>query len=161
MATISVGSGNYLRPYRNVRIQHFPEAASQSFKRGEIVIRETAANKGHQVKISGADPTAGLLGVAAADASGVEGTMIPVWLFTNSSEFVIHYGDTQALDNDDVGVSYGVVKDATNVIWRLDNTETTAKVFEVVQLLDAAADVNGRAVVRPTTATHKLQYGVN
>jgi len=161
MATISVGSGNYLRPYRNVRVQHFPEAASQSFKRGEILIRETVADKGHEVKISGADPTAGLLGVAAADASGTEGTKIPVWLFTPEAEFIIHYGSGQALDNDDVGVAYGVVKDGTNVIWRLDNTETTAKVFEVVQLLDAHADVNGRAVVRFTTATLKGQYGIN
>lgn len=149
MATISVGSGNIARPYRNTRVQHFPEAASQTFKRGELVILQTTSDKGHQVTISGADPTAGILGIAAADASGTENTLIPVWLFTPDSEFLMHIADGQTLDNDDLGVGYGIVKDSTNTIWRVDRTETTAKVVVVVKLIDAHGDVNGRVVVRP------------
>ena len=149
MATISVGSGNILRPYRNVRIHHFPEGASQTFKRGELLILITTADKGHQVGISGADPTVGVVGVAATDASGTENTLVPVWLFTPESEWLVHAGASQTLDNDDVGLGYGVVKDGTNVIWRLDRTETTAKVFVVLKLVDAHGDVNGRYIVRP------------
>lgn len=149
MATISVGSGNYLRPYRNVRIQHFPEGPSQSFKRGELLILNTTADKGHQVVISAADPTVGVVGVAAMDATGTENSLVTVWLFTPASEWVVHAGSGQTLDNDDLSVGYGIVKDITNVIWRLDRTETTAKVFVVVKLLDAHGDVNGRYIVRP------------
>jgi len=161
MATISVGSGNYLRPYRNVDVRNYPEDASQTFKRGDILIFSSTSGKEDKVKLAGADPTAKLIGVAAADASGVEGTTIPVWLFTERSEFRIHYVDTQTVSRADINVSYGVARDATNLIWRLDNTETTAKVFEVVQLLDAHGDVNGAVVVRPTTATQKLVFGAN
>jgi len=161
MATISVGSGNILRPYRHVQVRHFPEDASQTFKRGEIVIFSSTSGKENKIKIAGADPTALLIGVAAADASGVEGTMIPVWLFQPGAEFRINVGDTQTLDRADRQVAYGVVRDATNVIWRLDRTETTAKVFEVVELLDAHGDVNGAVVVTPTTATQKILFGAN
>lgn len=161
MATISVGSGNYLRPYRNVRVRSYPEDASQTFKRGAIVIFSSTSGKENELKEAGADPTAKMLGVALADASGTEGTLIPVALFTENSEFQVHYADTQTVSRADLNVSYGVVKDSTNNIWRLDNTETTAKVFEVVELIDAHGDVNGRVVVRPTTATQKLVYGAN
>jgi hypothetical protein len=161
MATISVGSGNYLRPYRNVRIANFPEDASQSFKRGAIVIYSATSGKENKIKEAGADPTALMLGVCLADASGTEGTMLPVALFTPDAEFVIHMVDTQTLDRSKLGTSYGVLKDGTYNIWRLDNTETTAKVFVIVQLLDAHGDANGRCVVRPTTATQKLTYGAN
>jgi hypothetical protein len=161
MATIVVGTGNILRPYRKCEIRNFPEDASQTFKKGEILILSSTGGKEDKVKIAGADPTAKMVGVAGADASGVEGTLIPVYLFTDRSEFLIHMGDTQTVARTDLNVSYGVVRDSTNVIWRLDNTETTAKVFEVVGLIDAHGDVNGRVVVRPTTATHKLAFGVN
>lgn len=156
MATIAVGSGNYIRPYRNTRMQHFPEGASQTFKRGELLILITTADKGQKVQISGADPTAGVVGIAAADASGTEDTLVPVWLFTPDAEFVVHAGASQTLDNDDVSVGYGIVKDATNVIWRLDRTETTAKIFVVVKLLDVHGDVNGRYIVRPHTGGKPL-----
>jgi len=161
MSTIAVGSGNIIRPFRHVRIQHYPEDASQSFKKGEPVIFSSTGGKENKIKISGADPTALLIGIAAADASGVEGTMVPVWLFTSDAEFRIQMADTQSVNRADRQVSYGIVKDATNVIWRLDNTETTAKVFVVTEFIDAHGDVNGAVVVRPTTATHKVLFGVN
>lgn len=148
MATISVSSGSYIRPYRHCAIRHFPEAASQTFVRGELLILDTDSNKGHQVKISGADPTAGIVGIAAESASGTENTMIPVWIANDENEFVAHVEDAMALDYDFVGDDYGVVKDTTNVIWRVDTTETTATVFKIVALKDAAADVNGRVIVR-------------
>lgn len=150
MATISVGAGNYARPYRNVRIRHFPEGASQTFKRGELLILILTADKGNKVGIASADPTTdrAVVGFAAADASGVEGTMIPVWLATPEAEFVLHCESAGTIDNDDVSVQYGVVRDGTNVIWRVDRTESTAKLFTVLQLLDAHGDVNGRFVVK-------------
>ena len=152
MATISVSSGSYVRPYRKSRIVHYPEDTSQTFKKGEPVILSTDSNEGNRLKISGSDPTAGLVGIAAEDASGTVLNKIPVWVFDEESEFVIHMATAQTLDNDDIGVQYGIVKDGTNVIWNLDNTETTAVVFRVVQLLDAHGDTQGRCIVRAVNA---------
>jgi hypothetical protein len=67
-----VGKGNFIRPYRNVRVRPFPEAASQTFRVGDPLILQTTADKGQQVKISAADPTTGtVVGFAAAAATGV------------------------------------------------------------------------------------------
>lgn len=132
MATFSAGKGLYIRPYRNVRIRPFPEAASQTFRVGDPLILQTSADKGNQVKISGADPSGTVVGIAMAGASGVENTEIPVAMLDDQGEFVMIVDAAQALDNDDIGVEYGIIADATNQIWRLDRTEVTAKVFRVV-----------------------------
>ncbi len=153
MATFSVYKGNFIYPVRNDRVRTSPEAASQTFIVGNPLIFATAANKGDQVKISGSDPAAGtVVGFAACNASGVEGTPVTYWPLDEQAEFAIHVQDTGALDADDLsGVEYGIVADGTNLIWRLDLTETTAKVFRVVDYAKnpatgakfAAGDVNG------------------
>lgn len=156
MATYAVGKGSYIRPVRNNRIVPFAEAASQTFRVGDILILETTANKGQQVKVSGADPASGtVVGIALQAASGVENTEIPVAVFDEQGEFQVHVQDTGAIDNDDIGNSYGMVIDATNQIHRLDLTETTALVFRIVRFgIDPATgkkyvhgDVNGAWVV--------------
>lgn len=166
MATFLIGKGNYIRPYRNVRIRPFPEAASQTFIVGDPLILQTTADKGHQVKISGADPTAGtVVGFALAAASGTEGTSIPVAMLDEQGEFMVVVQDTGAIDNDDIGDEYGIVADATNLIWRLDLTETTAKVFRIVAFapkpdgsggMCVAADVNGAWIVRSAYAAQAV-----
>ena len=154
MATISVSSGSYIRPYRNVRTKQFKVDVSQTIRVGDILVLSADADEGNRVKKAGADPATdrSIVGVAAeAITTGATHNAVTdrvlVWLATGDAEFLVHYGDTQALDNDDISVEYGVVLDSTNNIWRLDDTETTAKVFRVLELIDAHADVNGRAVV--------------
>lgn len=119
--TFAVSSGDYIRPYRNVRIQHFPEAASQTFKRGEPLIMDAAATE-NRVRIAGSAPTSLIVGIAAADASGVTSTMIPVWLATLTAEFKGTGMAAQAMDWTDLSVGKALIKDATNVIWQVDNT---------------------------------------
>lgn len=151
MATFTVSTGDYIRPYRNARLQAFPEAASQTFKKGDVLILQTTADKGHQVKVSGADPASGtVVGIAAEDASGTENTLIGVFVLDPQAEFVVRVGDTQAYDNDDVGDEFGIVADATNTIWRLDRTETTAKVFRVLGPAQGYVhgDVNAAVIVK-------------
>jgi len=133
MATYSIYKGHYIRPYRNVRLRTMPEAASQTFIVGDPLILATATDKGHQVKIAAADPTAGtVVGIAMCPATGVEGSDIVVAMLDEQAEFVMVVGAAQVLDNDDIADEFGIVADATNLIWRLDDTETTAKVFRVV-----------------------------
>lgn len=158
MASFVVGTGNYIRPYRNCRIRPFKEAASQTFKVGDPVILQTTAAKGDEVKISAADPTTGTVaGIAMAAASGTEGTIIPVAMLDEQGEFVAHIQDAATLDVNNIGVDYGIVADSTNAIWRLDNTETTSKVFCVVALgpkpdgsggMCAHGDTNGTYIVK-------------
>lgn len=151
MATFTASSGDYIRPYRNARLRSFPEAASQTFRVGDVLILQTSADKGHQVKISGADPSSGtVVGIAMEAASGVENTQILVAVFDERAEFIAIVGSGQSLDNDDIGDEYGIVSDGTNNIWRLDRTETTAKVFRVVEFAPGYVhgDVNGKFIVK-------------
>jgi hypothetical protein len=53
-------------------------------------------------------------------------------MLDEQGEFAVHIQDAATLDNDDIGDDFGIVADATNLIWRVDNTETTSKVFCVV-----------------------------
>lgn len=149
MATIGVGKGSYIRPYRRVRMDAFPEDSSQSFIVGDPVVLSTDSDEGNYIKIAGADPATdrGFVGFAASAATGTKGHMCDVWLATGDAEFVVHCQDTETLDNDDIGVEFGIVADATNLIWRLDTSETSAKVFRVLKLLDAHGDTHGRYVV--------------
>lgn len=151
MATFAVSSGDYIRPYRNAELRSFPEAAAQTFKTGDVLIKQTTADKGHQVKVSGADPASGtVVGIAMQDASGTENTPILVAVLNEKTEFIVAIGSGQAFDNDDVGTEYGIVADGTNLIWRLDRTEVTAKVFRVVSAAPGVvhADVNAKVIVK-------------
>lgn len=152
MATISVSSGNYVRPYRNVRVRHFRVDASQTIRVGDLVVLSTDSDEGNRINKAGADPTTDrkIVGFAAeaitTGASPTAADRIPVWLATGDAEFLGHVQDTGALDNDDIGAQYGVVNDSTNNIWRVDRTETTANVVRILENIDAHGDVNGRVV---------------
>lgn len=154
--TYVVGKGSYIRPARNARIRTYPEKASQTFIVGDPLIKNTASDKGNEVAISAADPTAGtVVGIAMNAASGTTGANVTVAMLDEQAEFVIHVADTQTLDNDDIGVEYGIIADTTYLIWRLDNTESTAKVFRVIDFATnpqtgvkfAHGDVNGAYIV--------------
>ena len=69
MATTFVpGSGDGFRPYGRCKVQHYPMAASQTFKKGYPIIMGGAGVE-NQIRVAGNDPTAALVGVAAADAA--------------------------------------------------------------------------------------------
>lgn len=158
MATIGVGSGSYIRPYRpqNVRIQHFRVDTSQTIRIGDLVLLSTDSDEGNRIKKAGADPTTdrAIVGFAAeaitTDATGSARDVIPVWLATGDQEFIGHvsgaaFADT-TLDNDNVSVEFGMIEDTTNNIWRIDNSETSAKLVRILRLIDAHGDTNGRVV---------------
>lgn len=123
--TYTVSSGDFIRPYKSrPRIQHFPEAASQTFKMGEPLIMDAAATE-NRVKVAANQPTTLIVGIAAADASGVTGALVPVWCATQDAVFRAVGKAAQALDYTDLSVGLALLKDATNVIWYIDNTDTT------------------------------------
>ena len=153
MATIGVSSGSYVRPYRNVRTRQFLVDVSQTVRVGDPLVLSADANEGNRVKVAGADPATdrSIVGFAAEAITttathNAQTDRVLAWVATQEAEFLVHCEDAAAIDNDDISVEYGVVNDSTNNIWRLDRTETTAKVFRVLELKDAHGDVNGRLV---------------
>lgn len=153
MATIGVGAGSYIRPHRRARTRTFRVDASQTIVVGDPVVLSTDSDEGNRIKKSGADPTTdrGFVGFAAAAiTTGASPTYpadsIPVWLATGDAEFIGHVQDAETLDNDDIGVEFGIVADATNGIWRVDTSETSAKVVRILELADEHGDTNGRVV---------------
>ncbi len=154
MATIGVSSGSFLRPVRNSRTRQFQVDVSQTIRVGDILVLGADSDEGNRVKKAGADPTTDrrIVGVAA-EAVTTTATYTPstdhvlVWLATEGAEFLAHCEDAAALDNDDISTEYGTVNDSTNNIWRVDRSETSAKVFRVLELKDVHGDVNGRMVV--------------
>jgi hypothetical protein len=148
MATIGVGKGSYIRPHRRVRTRTFLEDSSQSFIVGDPVCLSADSDDGDYIKIAAADPATdrNFVGFAASAATGTKGGKVVVWLATGDAEFLVHVEDGMTLDRDFVDTEYGIVADATNLIWRLDTTETTAKIFRVLEMYDAHGDLNGRVV---------------
>jgi hypothetical protein len=158
MAAFTLSSGDYPRPYRRCRIEYFREAASQTYAIGDILILQTTADKGDQVKISGADPASGtVVGIAAEAASGTENTQVGVYILDQAAEFLI--GCNAALDFDQVGDEYGIVSDATSK-WLLDFSETTAKVFRVLKLAPGYThgDTGGKVIVKSAIGVQAV-YG--
>ena len=154
MAVIGVGSGSYIRPRYHARIRHFRVDLSQTVRLGDLMVLSADADEGNRVKKAGADPTTdrGIVGFAAealtTDATGAASDIIPIWIAEGQTEFIGHvsgaaFADT-TLDNDNISVEFGMIEDTTNNVWRVDNSETTAKLVRVLELLDAHGDTNGR-----------------
>lgn len=166
MATIGVGTGNYIRPRKaaGTELRSFPVDTSQTILVGSLLVLSADSDEGNRVKVAGTDPTTdrAIVGFAAeaitTGATFVAATdKVLVWLAKQDTQFIVHCEDAGTIDNDDVSVEYGVVVDATNLITRLDRTETSAKVFRVIELLDVHGDVNGRLAV--TVIAPERLYG--
>jgi hypothetical protein len=121
-----------------------PEAASQTFRIGAPLILSVVSGHENEVKVAGNDPVVGILGVAAENATGVQGSRICYWIAEPGVEFVGRIQDAAVIAYTQKGIAYGIVFDAVNGIWRLDSTDTTNVNTIVTDLVDAAGDINGR-----------------
>lgn len=134
----------------------FPEAASQTFKKGAFVTLDASG----RVVECGADP-ARILGIAAADGANdsVAGnSSTTVWIAGDDTIFVGNVGLTGALTqvtaNTDVGGRYGISKNAASPTnWMVDKTDgcivggTTANAKVIVTNIDprdAVGDIGGK-----------------
>ncbi len=120
MATTFVPSaGDAIKPYGKCQIKHYPEDASQTFKRGYPVILGGAGVE-NKIKVSGTDPVAALVGIAAADASGVTGAMCPVWLAKPELKFVGRTIAGTTVDFTAIGSCVALEAHASLAIWVVD-----------------------------------------
>lgn len=120
----------------------FPEAASQTFKKGAIV---TFNSSGHVVE-AGADPVQ-VLGVAAEDASNdsvAANSKTTVWIADDETIFVGNLSGTSTTAQTDIGAGYGLVKTGNN--WHVDKTDVANRREIIVDLdpRDSVGDTNGR-----------------
>lgn len=145
MATIVVNSKNIIRPRRLARtIGHIPEGAGQSYKNGHVLV----LSGGKAVK-GATDPAAGtVIGVAADAATGVTDSKGIIYAADETAEFIGHVQDTGVLAIANVGLSCGLVLDATNDIHRVDLGDTTNLQVKITELVDAPGDINGQVVFK-------------
>lgn len=100
-------------------MKELPEAAAQSFVNGSLIYLDAA----EEVTECGADPAL-IWGRALADASGVQGTLIPVEQFSVRDEIAIQCSDGAdpiTSDNVFIGTTYGVVQ--ISDVWYIDTSE--------------------------------------
>ncbi len=120
MATTFVPSaGNIIRPYGRSQVGWFPEDASQTFKAGYPVIFGGAGLE-NKVRVSGNDPTAAIVGIAAQDASGTTGALVPVWLAKPELRFQGRTIAATAVDFTMRGVCKALEAHASLAIWVVD-----------------------------------------
>jgi hypothetical protein len=152
MATINVAK---VQPRRHVQVRHFPEGASQTFVRGDLLTFSGTSDTGNRViKATSGTTKTYLVGFAAESASGTAGTMIAVWLADEMAEFTANIctvtcGD-DTIDLDDLGKAYGLIADTTNAAWRVNLAETTTNnaFVAITEIIDASGDTNGRVAFK-------------
>lgn len=95
-------------------------------------------------------------GVATLQGNGGTKGLVQVWLATWDSLFVGRVISGNAISNDNVGIQCGLEKDATNLIWRVDDGDTGNKCVQIVGLFDNDGDINGRYIFKFVAATNVL-----
>lgn len=138
--TFSVSSGDFIRPYRNVKIKHWPVTVSQTIRKGDAV-KLAGAGLENRIKIGVVTETSGYVGIAAEDitttSSHVAATdKIAVWLAEPDAEFIGRTVSDDAVDFTDIGVNVALDIDATNNIWVVETDDVTAEVVRVLRYLD-------------------------
>ena len=152
MATIAKAQIEIIDP-KDGEFRTYPEAASATFKRGELV----TLSSGLVAALSGTDPTAEtILGIAMADASGVTNADAVIFVPTPDSLFVGNLGVSQVTAATDRGALYGLVE-ASDLV-HVDQSDTTNTRVVVVDLdrRDKVGDTNGRVIFKFMAASLDL-----
>lgn len=119
---MALTAGHKIRPWKNCEIKHYPEDASQTFKSGEVIILGGAGVE-NKIKVAASNPTAAVVGIAAADASGVTGAKCPVYLAKPDAEFMGYIDGTDAVDFSDIGAARALEDNATPEVWSVETDD--------------------------------------
>lgn len=132
----------------NAFVREYPEAAAQTYKRGDPVVLDTAG----RVKI--AVDTGDVFGIADKDAKGTTDTASPIIVIDDSVIFSASVSAAGATANSaqaDVGLRCSYIKStitgetAKTVI---DTSDVTNLNIDILDLYDAAATADGRYFFR-------------
>lgn len=158
--TYAVGTGDYIRPWRNVRLREFPVAVSQTILLGSV-LKIAGAGLENRVILSTDTTETGVVGIAmeAITTTGTHNAAtdkVLVALATDGAEFVGRTPADDAVDFTDIGVGVELEIDATNLITRVETdgvTDEQVKVLEylhpfTLQPLTAEGDFNALCVFK-------------
>jgi hypothetical protein len=134
-----------MSPSSGPSVRYYPEAASQSFKKGDPVKLNTSG----QVLLA-VDTESGPWAIANADASGTTNAEVGVTLMTVGDVFVASAsaaGATRTVTQSDVGLQCSWIKSTVTGETDksvLDQADTTTPSFEIVDTYDDVGTVDGR-----------------
>lgn len=140
MATFTVGTGDYIVPWRNVTLKRFPVHTSQTVLLGSV-LQKAGAGFENRVILSTDTVTSGIVGVAV-EAITTTGTHdaktdhVLVALATPEAEFAGRTVADDAVDFTDIGVRVSLEIDSTNSITRVETDDTTNETVMVMEYLD-------------------------
>jgi hypothetical protein len=139
MSTIAKVAALLLTP---AKILYYPEAASQSFKKGEFVYLVS----GKVTVVSSTVPSqTKILGLAMQDASGTTDTALAVAIVEEGVAFEMNVTTTTAITQ--VGAVYGLsISSNKHSVAIADTTNTVFKV-KAISPRDAVGDTYGRVIV--------------
>lgn len=140
--TFTTSAGDAFKPYGRCELRHFPMAATQTFKRGYPLIFG-AAGAENRVRVAADDPTAAIVGIAAADASACANSagtttdqLVPVWIAKPEYKFVGKTVASVATDFTMRGVAKAVEAHASLALWVVDIGDSGADSVVVEEFLD-------------------------
>lgn len=162
---MAIVSADYIKPAKMLGKNAHPsmvglEAASQTFKRGDILI-----NSGGYLKKASADPVANIVGIAAEDGNNTSaGTAISFYPAMQGVIFegVVYHSSAASAVNKvtDTFVDYGLARSSTANVWMVDKTEssTVKKTVKIVGHKDALSTTNGTVyfIFNKVLAAHSL-----
>jgi hypothetical protein len=136
MATFAIGKGDFIRPWRNCSVRHYPVSVSQTIYRG-YPVKLAGAGLENRVIVMADNDSAGIVGIAAHDivttSTHVPATdTVAVWLATPEAEFVGRTVADDAVDFTDTGVNVALEADATNLIWCVETDNVTQEIVRVL-----------------------------
>ena len=141
MATFSVGSGDYIRPHRNVTFKEFPVAVSQTVLVGSV-LKKAGAGLENRVILNTDTVAAGAIVGVAMEAITTTGThnaktdKVLVALATANAEFIGRTVSDDAVDFTDIGVNVSLEIDGTNSITVVETDDVTNETVRVLEYLD-------------------------
>ena len=158
MAGVHAFSWHKTRPSGGPMVIGYPEAAGETFVKGDPVKLDTAGRLLLAVDTegSGTPDRAGFFGIANQDASGITDAIVRVIIPTPHDFFAVSAsaaGATRTVVRADVGLRCSWIKstitdNTTKSV--LDTSDTTAAQlhWEIIDNLDAVGVVNGRYLAR-------------
>jgi hypothetical protein len=130
------------------RIVYLPEAATQTFKRGDLVILSSG-------KVAVATDDLDVWGVAMVDATGTTDTSLPIYTIHASDKFIAEASTTTAVSNQ--GTNYALVMTSGSMAVNPGSTTTPGFVIESLDPRDGATTgAGGRVIGRFAVASDGL-----
>jgi len=158
MAQVDLSSGHGPRPFRSAfgqtPIYGALEVAASTFRAGNI-LEQAATTNSHRVRIMSTN-SALIVGIAAAPASSVQDTVLPVWEANPSVEFVAAFKG--AIASTLVGSVRAFSYDSTLGIHYLDVNATSAHVV-VTGLQTDIGTTNGFVTFRFLSTAVTPRFG--